>query len=624
MEENRLVMKFDPNTIEHLGIQMYYTLPPVIAELVSNSYDADAKKVEVFLNDKAAKSIIVSDDGHGMSFHDINDKFLKIGRNRRNQTNSQKSESGNRFVIGKKGIGKLSFFGIASNIVVETIKNKKLNIFCLNWNRLLESKEDYEPEIILKDKPTEDRDGTKILLTEIKRKTGFDPNNIAYNLAKTFTVFDEFDFETQIIHNGDGDNKIEVKNDLRYQNIETEFEWDFPLKEDIGFAYEFANKIIGKVISCKNTVPSKMNGITLFSRGKLVNEPEFYNEKASSFGYAYMTGWLNIDFVDDWPKDVISTNRKSLNWEDEDTSKLRDYLSLVVKYIYKKQREEKKKKQVRLISKIANINIETWQDSLPKHEGKLAKKLIGSILSSEGIQTAKQAELVKFVKDSFQFESFKTFANDLENVIDLDTGRLLDLFKEWELIESREMYKLATGRIQTIKTFERLIIKNALEVQEIHPFFEKFPWILDPRINMFRQEAQYVKLLEENYQEKGLEPSNRRIDFLCTSVSNHRFIIEIKRLNHRITKKDIDQAKDYRNFIETRCNTDPQSPNKVIAYLVGGFISSDRLTKDEVAGQQQLDRVYIKTFNQLLTDARNYHYEFIEKHEALEKVNKIP
>jgi hypothetical protein len=619
MEENKLVMKFDPHTIEHLGIQMYYTLPPVIAELVSNSYDADASKVQIYLNDISAKSIIVKDDGHGMTFEDINDKFLKIGRNRRNQTNSQKSESGKRFVIGKKGIGKLSFFGIASNIEVETVKNKRRNIFSLNWNKLLEAKENYEPEIILQDASTEDANGTTITLTQIKRKTAFDSYNIAYNLAKTFTVFDESGFKTEIIHNLDIENKIKVKNKLKYDNIETEFEWNFPLSENVGYEYKYAHKITGKVISCKNTVPSKLNGITLFSRGKLVNEPEFYNEKASSFGYAYLTGWLNIDFIDEWSKDVISTNRKSLNWEDEETSKLKIYLSFAVKYIYKKQREEKKKKQVELISKIANINIETWQQSLPKHEGKLAQKLVDSILGSEGIPTSKQAELVKFVKDSFQFESFKNFAKDLEDVEDLDTGRLLELFREWEFIESREMYKLATGRIETIKTFERLIFKNALEVTEIHPFFEKFPWILDPRINMFRHEAQYVKLLEENYLETDIEPINRRIDFLCTSVSNHRFIIEIKRPNHRITKKDIEQAKDYRSFISDRCNTDPQSPNKVVAYLVGGFISDDRLTRGEIDIQQQVDQVYVKTFNQLLSDAKNYHLEFIERYEVMEK-----
>jgi len=110
MSDENLIMKFDPQTIEHLGIQMYYTLPPVISELVSNSYDADATEVTVLFNDQGSKQIVVQDNGHGMTFDDINSKFLKIGRNRREKTKSQKSESQNRYVIGKKGIGKLSFF----------------------------------------------------------------------------------------------------------------------------------------------------------------------------------------------------------------------------------------------------------------------------------------------------------------------------------------------------------------------------------------------------------------------------------------------------------------------------------------------------------------------------------
>lgn len=623
MQTDKLIMKFDPQTIEHLGIQMYYTLPPVISELVSNSYDADAKTVIVHLYDTGEKRIVVEDNGHGMTYEDINTKFLKIGRNRRQKLNSQVSESGDRYVIGKKGIGKLSFFGIAHSVEVETIRDNKRNVFRLDWKELKTSNENYEPEIIVKNESTDKRSGTKITLTQITRKTSFDPDNIAYNLAKTFSVFDENDFMTYIIHNGDVQNQIEVKNDLRYKNLVPEFEWVFPLPPNaIKMEYEYANKITGKVISNTTTVPSNINGITLISRGKLVNEPTFYTDKATSFGYSYLTGWLHIDFVDEWDKDVISTNRKSLNWEDEDTSRLHAYLQLVIKYIYNDQREKRKAMQINLISEIANINIEDWQKKLPKHENKLAQKLVNSILDSEGIPTKKQAELVVFIKDSFQFESFKSFAQDLEDVDNIDSGKLIELFKEWEYIEAREMYKLATGRIQTIKTFENLIEKNGLEVQEIHPFFEKFPWILDPRINMFRHEVQYAKLLKENYKELDLEAVNRRIDFLCTSVSNHRFVIEIKRPNHKITKKDIEQAKDYRSFIEDRCNTDPQSPNKVVAYLVGGHISDDRMTRGEITDQQRIDQVYVKTFSQLLTDAKNYHLEFLQKYEDLEEKRK--
>ena len=111
-DENKeeLEMSFDPNTISHLGLQMYSTLPPVIAELVSNSYDADAHKVTLTLNDSDSsnKTISIEDDGHGMTFNEINNCFLLIGRNRREgDKKNQKTRSGERFVIGKKGIGKL-------------------------------------------------------------------------------------------------------------------------------------------------------------------------------------------------------------------------------------------------------------------------------------------------------------------------------------------------------------------------------------------------------------------------------------------------------------------------------------------------------------------------------------
>ena len=42
--KKKLVMRFDPNTIEHLGVKMYSQIPTAIAEMIANSYDADAKK----------------------------------------------------------------------------------------------------------------------------------------------------------------------------------------------------------------------------------------------------------------------------------------------------------------------------------------------------------------------------------------------------------------------------------------------------------------------------------------------------------------------------------------------------------------------------------------------------
>lgn len=106
-----LELKFDMRTIEHLGIKMYSRLPNALAELVANAFDADAKVVNIHFFDETEKKIIVQDNGLGMSFEEINDKFLVIGRKRRNDDSKRETDFG-RKITGKKGLGKLLCLGL--------------------------------------------------------------------------------------------------------------------------------------------------------------------------------------------------------------------------------------------------------------------------------------------------------------------------------------------------------------------------------------------------------------------------------------------------------------------------------------------------------------------------------
>src|SRR5688500_6672222 len=99
-DEEKLVMSFEANTIKHLGVQMYSTIPPALAEMIANSYDACATIVTISLHDTHEKKIVVSDNGIGMTFGEVNDYFLRIGRNRREE--NQESTC-NRIPTGKKG-----------------------------------------------------------------------------------------------------------------------------------------------------------------------------------------------------------------------------------------------------------------------------------------------------------------------------------------------------------------------------------------------------------------------------------------------------------------------------------------------------------------------------------------
>ena len=80
-------MEFDVGTIRHLGLQMYSTLPPVIGELVANAWDANATKVEITIPetpiDEQTSEIVINDDGIGMSDEDVRNKYLIVGRDRR-------------------------------------------------------------------------------------------------------------------------------------------------------------------------------------------------------------------------------------------------------------------------------------------------------------------------------------------------------------------------------------------------------------------------------------------------------------------------------------------------------------------------------------------------------------
>jgi len=216
MSQKTLKMSFEPDTIEHLGVRMYSTLPPVLAELIANAHDADAEHVWLKLNDSEKdKEIIVEDDGEGMSFDEINEKFLRIGRNRRKSDKKKVTPRHRRKIIGKKGLGKLSFFGIAHEIEISTRKNGKKNIFRMNWEDIKQEEKEYKPEIIISDQSCRpEKSGTTIILRAIQRESDFSAENLASSLSKIFIV--ESDFKIEIQRNSE--ERITVSNEKNTRN----------------------------------------------------------------------------------------------------------------------------------------------------------------------------------------------------------------------------------------------------------------------------------------------------------------------------------------------------------------------------------------------------------------------
>ena len=78
-----LHFKFDVSTFRLLGRELITDRITALFELVKNCYDANANKVDIYfehLNPISENSrIIITDDGLGMTFEDIRDKWMVIG-----------------------------------------------------------------------------------------------------------------------------------------------------------------------------------------------------------------------------------------------------------------------------------------------------------------------------------------------------------------------------------------------------------------------------------------------------------------------------------------------------------------------------------------------------------------
>ena len=613
-----LVLKFDPNTIEHLGLSLYSKLPSVLSELVSNSWDADAKSVTIdFLDSEKNKEIIYSDDGEGMTFDELNDNYLVIGRNRRTDNQKETTTSG-RKVIGKKGLGKLSVFGICDVVEVISIKDGKKNHFIMDLLKIKASKESsYEPTIISFDEETDDSNGTTLKLKQIRRKTGFDLSNIARSLSKKFLIFDEMTVDLEL----NSSNKTVVTNELKFSESNIQFEWKFP-DDKYDNTYEYSKDVKGTIFTLETPVKdTEMRGIYLTSRGKIVNIANFYGIRDNDQFHSYVTGYLEVDFIDEFEEDVISTDRHSLNWEHDKTRELQNYLQTIIKKIGSEWRTKRADKKTEIIKNEKELDIEEWQENLATYEKELSKKIINPILENSNIDVSESAKIIGNVIDKFENKTFKDYASHIADVSTPEQiPQLLKLMDEWKSIESKQFRDLAYSRIEVIKQFEEYISTDTKEVPTLHNFLKKFSWLLDPRILEFKDEVTYSRLLKETFPEDTLDESSKRIDFLCSNALGEiLYVIEIKRSTYKIDEKALEQAYNYGAFLQDKYASE-SGFSRVVCYVVGGEKkSNDYRFKAKEKTYIQSGEVFVKTYVELLEQSKEYHKEFIDAYDEFKK-----
>lgn len=160
--------------IRTIGDQLISGPEAAIIELVKNSYDAEASYVEIKFKYSLSEgfSIVVKDDGHGMTYNDILNNWLEPATDVK--VRNQWSKNKIRRLLGAKGIGRfaVSRLGDISLMTSNAQKNDSCerSSICIDWSLFSADKylEDIELDIVKETVKDNVPTGVEIEVTQLR------------------------------------------------------------------------------------------------------------------------------------------------------------------------------------------------------------------------------------------------------------------------------------------------------------------------------------------------------------------------------------------------------------------------------------------------------------------------
>ena len=286
-----------------LGKSLYSNAWTAISELVANGIDANAKHVKLLIDmrNKKHATIEVYDDGDGMSYDDLVEKYVVVGKDKRLEeglTKKRKEE-----MLGRKGIGKLAALYLSSNYYICTKKNTKdIKIWNFKYDA---SKESAHPMLTryqeIKNEPycyselNNKNSGTIIYLTNV------DLTNIGDRTIEglkqrisDYYLYDSLECRIQvcILNNENDEIRFEdIKKHIAFKNIYALFD---------NTKYDIGNRISNNVYikSAYEEIQKKKRKTIILDKysNKCKGKKEFFKKSTGEkkeLNY-FLEGWIGI------------------------------------------------------------------------------------------------------------------------------------------------------------------------------------------------------------------------------------------------------------------------------------------------------------------------------------------
>lgn len=652
-------------TVDKLGVKLYDKASAVVAELIANGYDADAEKVTVLLplgvplathvggqiRDRSY-SIVVEDDGHGMTPDEAIDFFLRVGADRRERANGgARSRHKGRPVMGRKGIGKLAPFGICRRIEVwsaggpKTRKGYAITHFFMDFDQIVK---DVDEPVTLK-KGSDDREwsqksGTRIRLTSFLAKRVPDEETFLRQLAVRFT-FARPDFSIFVIDTTTEREPIKV-NPLAIpllDNSRIELA-DRPVIADDGTQLPVSGWLGMAKEAYKN---EEMMGVRLYARGKIVGVTRDFNQPAGFTGEfatrSYLVGQVEAEWLDlDEGDDLVRTDRQDILWDSEYGQLLRNWGADLIREIGRISKEPRRVRVREEFMKRSNIQErakEKYGDrDVARVAVELAKKFGGFAAEDELKDDDYVADLSEIILSvaphQALMEAFHELAAQADRG-DASLQQLTDIFDKVRIAELASYAQIASQRVRVIKELQE-IIEKSLDEREFQALLARAEWLIEPSWTVITKNQglkSFKQAFEHFWKQKTGETVtlaigylDKRPDFTLVSIGGTLHIVEIKRANHKFDDNDFERLNNYVDAFEEFFADNPVIAQEFpkgwrIDLVADGENlkkSSNKKAYQKIQDDEHLSRIGWRDF---LARTQKVHEQFLDAHDAaLEKL----
>ena len=565
--DSRYEMTISLNVLKHLGISLYNSIPPVLSEIVANSWDADASEVKICIH-KDDDTISISDNGHGMNEADINGKYLKVGYDKR-KNEPPLTEKFKRPPMGRKGIGKLSVFAIADVVEVYTARKGDKHALVLDA---------YEIEKAVRSEETgglyapaegdigkiDFHEGTKIILKRLKKNiTATTFRTLRQRLSRRFSIIGESNnFSVSIncqpitpqdrgyykdvqfiwyFGNEGNDYETLVREDVKSAVLNNNLEFT-PSGESMIRQHQISGWL--GTVTLPRDLKDEANAIVVYAKGKLIHENLLPDMEDARIFTQYLVGEINADFMDlDDLDDIITSNRQSVKKDDPRYEALENHLKESLNVIGNKWTELRNQIETDEVTK--DKNIKAWYDSLSVGQQKHARRMFGRIATMGLPDDNARREVYKANIFAFQRLSLTYQLDLLDNIkTEQDLNTLLQLFGTVDELEAYHYYEIVKGRLKVIEKFQNLVEENAKE-RALQDYLFDHLWLLDS--SWERAAVNPLPLKEKTIPKDCKDLSDElskkeiagRMDIRYQTFGGKHVIIELKRSNTNVDLSEL-------------------------------------------------------------------------------------